>query len=103
ARARKTAALRGDVLDQIAPCGRQRDHRQDLPRPSRETRLWFGRLGLVDPLSREALMRAGLLFFLLALFTAAAMSQSSQPYTPVDPDASAVKEQRLLEQEARIQ
>ena len=50
--ARQAAAVRGDVLDQVAARGRRRDHRPDLQGTRDQARLWLRRLGLDDRLSR---------------------------------------------------
>ena len=50
--ARKAAAVRGNVLDQIVAGRRRRDHRPDLQGAGAEARLWIRRLGLDDGLSR---------------------------------------------------
>ena len=51
-RARQAAAVRRNVLDQIAAGRRRRDHRPDLQGASVEARLRLRRLGLDDGLSR---------------------------------------------------
>src|SRR3546814_5205597 len=50
---RQAAALRRDVLDQIAACRRRRDHRLDLQGAGYDARLRLGRLGLGDGLFRD--------------------------------------------------
>jgi formate dehydrogenase iron-sulfur subunit len=51
-RRRQAAAMRRDVFDQIIAGRRWRYHRPDLQRARAQTRLWFGRVGLDDGLSR---------------------------------------------------
>src|SRR6478672_5743442 len=47
---RQIAALRRDVLDQVAARRRRRDHRADLQGARGQARLWLRRLGLEDGL-----------------------------------------------------
>ena len=51
-RRRQAAAVRRDVLHQVAARGRRRHHRADLQGARSETRLWLRRVGLDDRLSR---------------------------------------------------
>ena len=50
---RQAAAVRRDVLDQVAARRRRRDHRPDLPRARGQARLRLRRLGMADRLSRD--------------------------------------------------
>src|SRR6185312_6541018 len=112
------AALRRDVLDQVAACRRRRDHRPDLQGARDKARLRLRRLGLEDRLSgdhrvvetaraREELMaslgRFVRLFVgaatLLLMLAAAAPAGAVQ----INPTTSAVKEQQLLHELNRIQ
>src|SRR5215469_332732 len=50
---RQAAAVRGDVLDQVAARRRRRDHRADLQGARDQARLWFRLVGLADRVSRR--------------------------------------------------
>ena len=50
---RQAAAVRRDVLDQVAARRRRRHHRPDLQGPRGQARLWLRRLGMADRLSRD--------------------------------------------------
>src|SRR5580704_494017 len=112
--ARQAAAVRGNVLDQIVAGGRRRQHCPNLQGASLEARLWVRRLGLDDGLSRDGLVSLVVrvrMRYAIALLTFLSMlvlahptaAQQSNPNVPVDPDASAVKEETLLREAPRIE
>ena len=57
---RQAAALRRDVLDQVAARRRRRDHRADLQGARDQARLRLRRLGLEDRLSRDDRVTGGI-------------------------------------------
>ena len=50
---RQAADVRGNVLDEVAACGRRRYHCANLQRPRCQTRLRLRRLGMANRLSRN--------------------------------------------------
>src|ERR1700704_3562293 len=126
---RQVAALRGDVLDQVAVGRRRRDYRADLQGARGQARLWLRRLGLEDGLSRDdrvvsesrhadvdqlggtcmATHLTRIRFFLGALalafiiaLAAPVNAQQRNPDDSVNPTASAVHESQLLNELSRI-
>src|ERR1700730_2419696 len=104
--------MRRDVFDQVIAGGRWRNHCPDLQGAGVEARLWLRRLGLDDGLSREGLgvkriARMGyavaVLVVLPMLGVAAPAAHSSNPNEPVNPDASVVNEQTLIQEAPRIE
>ena len=134
----QAAAVRRDVLDQVAARRRRRDHRADLQGARGQARLRLRRLGLEDRLSRNdrdlmvawrAVTRGTLLHaptlsgarkrrtgmasllahariiigaLAIVFVVAVAAPASAQQPSSVNPTASSVKEEQLLQQLNRI-
>src|SRR5262245_16324026 len=118
---RQAAALRRDVLDQVAAGGRRRDHRADLQGARGQARLRLRRLGLEDGLPRDHRVvrqertvmpglvthirfAVGALALALLVFVCPlpATAQQSNPDGSVNPTASSVNEDKLFQQLDRI-